>query len=463
MSDAPTGPGATQRRVLQLVERHGWNVTAFQTFGAEFTYFFHGDGCVAYVDTGSAWVAAGAPIAPTDELAAIADAFVRAAREARRRCCFVATEDRFLDATSAALRALAIGEQPVWDPQTWPGTLRRHSGLREQLRRARAKGVRVRRIDPAELDAGPLADAAAELTRRWLATRAMPPMRFLVGLGPFTFPELRRCFVAERDGHVVGVAHVIPVPRRRGWFVEHLLRDPQAPNGTVEVLVDAVMRRATEEGCSWLTLGTAPLAGAVPRPLRFARSRLRFLYDFEGLQRFKAKLRPAEWCPTFLSYPPSQGVIVTFVDVLAAFVPGGLLRFGARCLARGPSVVLVGLGALLVPWIVLMASASTEQWFAGRAGVKWAWVGFDVLLLVGLVVLQRRRSPRLATVLALAVTVDALVTPVEAVVWNLRQIRGWVDGLVIAVACIGPALAAIVLWGTRARLVRMAREPARVR
>ncbi|PCC71193.1 phosphatidylglycerol lysyltransferase [Nannocystis exedens] len=463
MPDAPTGHSASQRRVLQLVQRHGWNVTAFQTFGAEFTYFFHGDGCVAYVDTGSAWVAAGAPIAATDELAAIGGAFVRAAREAPRRCCFVATEDRFRHATAADLRAVAIGEQPVWDPQTWPDTLRRHSRLREQLRRARAKGVRVRRIDPAELDAGPLADATAELARRWLATRAMPPMRFLVGLGPFTFPELRRCFVAERDGRVVGVAHVIPVPGRRGWFLEHLVRDPQAPNGTVEALVDAVMRRATEEGCTWLTLGTAPLAGAVPRPLRFARSRLRFLYDFEGLQRFKAKLRPAAWCPIYLSYPRSQGVIVTFLDVLAAFVPGGLLRFGARCLARGPSVVLVGLGVLLVPWIALMAGASAEQWFGGRPGVKWAWVGFDVLLLVGLVVLRRRRSPGLATGLALAVTVDALVTPVEAALWNLPQLRGWLDGLVIALACIGPALAAIVLWGTRARLVRMAREPALLR
>lgn len=454
MPHAAADSHSPHHRVLALVQRHGWNATSFQVLGAGYSYFFDGDGCVAYVDTGSAWVVAGAPIAATDELAAITRSFVRAAREAGRRCCFVATEERFVRATCDVLGAQAIGLQPTWDPQVWPDILRQQSSLREQVRRARAKGVRVRRVDPGELAA--LADATTHLVERWLATRAMAPLGFLVRVDPFTVPDRRRCFVAERDGRVVGVAHVIPVPRRGGWFVEHLLRDPQAPNGTNEVLVDAVMRWAREEGCTWLTLGLAPLAGTVPRPLRVARDGMRLFYDFEGLQRFKAKLRPTEWQPLYLSYPGTQGVVVTLVDVLAALATGGLWRFAARCLARGPSLVLAAFAVLLVPWIVLMAISPAGRWFGGHPAVKWAWVAFDTLMLVGLVVLLRRRSPRLATVLALAVTVDALVTPIEAALWNLPRLHGWLDGLVVAVACVAPALAAVVLWGARSRLVRLA-------
>src|SRR4051794_2410267 len=39
------------RRVHDLVRRHGWNAMAFQTLEAGYSYFFHGDACVAYVDT----------------------------------------------------------------------------------------------------------------------------------------------------------------------------------------------------------------------------------------------------------------------------------------------------------------------------------------------------------------------------------------------------------------------------
>jgi CheY-like chemotaxis protein len=52
--------------------------------------------------------------------------------------------------------------------------------------------------------------------------------------------------VAERDGAVVGFLAAIPIYARPGWFFEDFLRDPDAPNGTVELLVDAGMRAAAE-------------------------------------------------------------------------------------------------------------------------------------------------------------------------------------------------------------------------
>ena len=260
VSPGPTDDRPPPRhRARELIVRHGWNATAYQTLGEGYSYFFHRDGCVAYVDTGSAWVVAGAPIAETSDLAITTTAFVEAARQAGRRCCFFAIEERFLQASCASLRFFRIGEQPAWDPEAWSLTLARHAGLREQLRRARAKEVRVRRVKAGELDATPLGDAIRRLIERWLATRAMPPMGFLVQIDrASSWRDDERYIVAERHGQVVGFAKVLPVPGRGGWFVEHLVRAPTAPNGTVELLIDAVMQWAVEERCAWLTLGLAP-------------------------------------------------------------------------------------------------------------------------------------------------------------------------------------------------------------
>jgi lysylphosphatidylglycerol synthetase-like protein (DUF2156 family) len=92
------------------------------------------------------------------------------------------------------------------------------------------------------------------------------------------------------------------------------------------------MSWAAAADCGWLTLGLAPLAGDVHGILRWARSSTRVLYDFEGVRAFKAKLRPTAWSPIHLSYPKEQSAVVTHIDALAAFAPGGLVRFGLRSL-----------------------------------------------------------------------------------------------------------------------------------
>ena len=233
-----------------------------------------------------------------------------------------------------SLLTLKIGEQPVWDPADWHGMVAGKRSLREQLRRARAKGVRVRLATTNELEAGPTRDALRRTSERWLASHGMPAMGFLVRVEPFTFIAHRRYFVAEIAGRVVAFAAVVPVPARGGWLVEDLVRDPDAPNGTSEVLIDAVMRWAADESCGWLTLGLAPLAGDVPGWLRLARYGGAFFYDFRGLHAYKAKFRPKAWTPIYLSYPATQTAFASVGDALAAFAGGGLVSFGVRSLLR---------------------------------------------------------------------------------------------------------------------------------
>ncbi len=435
-------------RAHELVRRYGWNATAFQTLEQGYRYFFHGSGCVAYVDTGRAWVVAGAPIAPPPDIPGVLSAFLERARLVRRRVCFFATEQRLLELAGERLRSLRIGEQPVWDPRDWPEILRRRRSLREQLRRARAKGVTVREVSASELEGGDTRQRIASVAERWLSTRSMAPMEFLVRLELFSFSADRRCFVAELGERVVGVAGVVPVPARPGWFIEDLVRDPSAPNGTAEALIDGVMRWADARGERWLTLGLAPLAGDVSPLLRLARASGKFLYDFNGLRSYKAKLEPEEWMPIYLSYPPTQSGASALVDALAAFTRTGFWGFGWRTLTRGPIVVVRLLAALLVPWTLLLAMAPVEPWFSA-VWIKWVWVAFDTLVALGLFRFLYKRSTSSLTPLAIAVTLDAVVTPLEAVDWNLPRARSFLDYVIIVLACSAPVVASVVLWGAR--------------
>lgn len=326
--------------VLALVQRHGWNATSFQILEPGFTYWFHDDACVAYVDTGSAWVAAGVPIAAEERLVDVSSAFVAEARRRGRRVCFFGTEARFVE--GAPFSSLRIGEQPVWRPVEWRDALACSRSLREQLRRARAKGVTIRRVEPGELVPGaPLRKAIERLAIRWLESRPMAPMGFLVQLHLFSFLEERRFFVAERHGELQGLLSTVRVYARNGLFLEDLLRDPQAPNGTAELLVDAALCDAASAGMDYATLGMVPLAGDVPRPLRSIRRVARGFYDFEGLRAFKAKLRPRRWDAVYLSHPEDQSALVTLTDVLAAFAGGSLLRFGWETLRRRSAASVV--------------------------------------------------------------------------------------------------------------------------
>lgn len=441
--------------VLAAVQRYGYNATAFQVLEPGFRYWFAPDGCgaVAYVDTGSAWVAGGAPLAPAEKLAEVAQQFTSAAAVSGRRVCFVAVEQRFLDAAdSLHMQALQIGAQPVWDPQRWPEITKGSRSLREQLRRARAKGVTIEQLEPSELaDASsPLRAQVEQLLRAWLSARNMAPLGFLVQLHVFSYVTERRCFIARHNDRVTGFLGMIPVYARGGWFIEDFLREPTAPNGTSELLIDAAMHAAASDGAHFLTLGLSPLAGTEVPALQWVGRVSSALYDFTGLRAFKAKLKPERWDPIFIAFQARRNGWLALYDMLKALARGNLLRFGIETVLRGPAVVLRALSLFLIPWIVLLAAADAEYWFPSP-WIKWGWVAFDLLLTAALLRLSGRWSERLGTAVAAAATFDAVATTTEAICFNWPRASSWHDGVIIVMSMFAPLLAATILWRARAR------------
>jgi hypothetical protein len=445
--------------VLTLVRRHGWNATSFQVLERGFAYWFDpkADACVAYVDTGSAWVAAGAPLAARDELGPCAARFVASAASAGRRACFFAVEDVLVGA--AQLDSMPIGEQPSWDPGSWAATVDSSRGIREQLRRARAKGVTTREVSQAELadPTSPARRLAAALVTTWIASRRMAPMGFLLDVQLFHFVEERRFFLAESGGAAVGLLVAVPVFTRGGWLFEDLLRAPAAPNGTTELLIDAAMRAVARDGSRYVTLGLAPLSGEVPPWLRFVREYSRSLYDFDGVRRFKAKLLPEAWMPIYLAWPRGESGNVALLDALAAFTMrpregharASFVRFGLETLAHAPALSVRVLAVALVPWIALLALAPSARFFPSTA-VHVAWVIWDLALMGAMLALASKWRIALARALAVATSLDALLTFVQVQMYAAPRARNALEVIAIVVACTGPLLATSLLWGALA-------------
>lgn len=415
-------PEATdpRRRVLELLRRHGQATTSFQVLEPGFSYWFtREDACVAYDDTGSAWIAAGPPIAAHKDAPKVARAFLDHARKQRRRACFFAVNKEF--AIEADLEALAIGEDPEWDLESWAETIRTSRSLREQLRRARAKGIRVRVVNARDVAPGHSTRLAIEtLIQSWLASRPMATMGFLVGVSPFEFSEERLYVVAEKEGQLVGFLAAVPIYASAGFFIEDLLRTREAPNGTAELLVDCAFQALGQRGIRVATLGLAPLAGNVAPTLRFIRRLSKPLYNFDGVRAFKARLRPARWVAQHLAFPREMHPLWAIRDTLSAFATGGFLRFGLETLSKQRRLVVLVLGSLLVPWTLLLA---TEPWFPS-AEIQAAWVIFDLGLSAALVSLFWRWRPKLASLLAFVTAMDAVLTIVQVAYWNAPRAHG---------------------------------------
>lgn len=315
-------------RARAVVMTHGWNATAYQILNPGIDYWFWpGDAVVGYVRAPRRWVAAGAPVCAADEVDAAATASEAEAAAHGARVSWFGADARLraVRAGRTGFSEILIGAQPAWDPARWPSILADKASLRAQLNRARNKDTVAVEWEAERAEHHP---ALRRCLDEWLATRGLPALHFLVE--PETLGHLwdRRVFVAERNRETVAFLVASPIPARRGWLVEQLVRGHGAPNGTATLLIDAAMRALAADGATYLTLGLSPLSqrasAAVENPLwlraalGWVRAHGRRFYNFEGLEAFKAKFVPDHWDPlTTITNEPSPSVTTLYAIAVA--------------------------------------------------------------------------------------------------------------------------------------------------
>ena len=337
---------------LDLVLQYGWNATAYQIINPGIRHWFSAqhDAVAGYVEHYGVRVVAGAPVCPTARLADVVAEFESSVET--KTVCYFGAEQRLVEALPCGRThaRIVLGAQPVWNPADWPAMLAEHASLRAQLNRARNKGVVITRWEN---------DRAAEnpelqrCLREWLQTRGLPPLHFLIE--PQTLSRLfnRMVFVAELDGRAVAFCVASPVPLRGGWLVEQLVRGSGVPNGTAEALIDAAVRAMAERGSHYVTLGLSPISrhaglGEEVNPfllrqlLAFVRAFGRRFYNFEGLDRFKAKFRAPRWEPVYAVSNEQTMSLRTLFATAAAFAGENplrtLMRRGSGRIDRGKNL-----------------------------------------------------------------------------------------------------------------------------
>lgn len=321
-----------------LIQAYGTCPVCWQGLNRGMERRYSPDAVVAGVTARRAWVACGEPTSPDP-----AETARRIETEGGRVCWFGVGEQFAADLCSdGSHSAILVGSQPVWRPALWAEMVERHGSLRSQFRHAKNRGVTVHETRSI--------NGLQECLDSWLQRHALPPLRFLAAPTDLQDTDGRRVFAAQLCGAVVGFLVAAPIPAARAWLVEQIARRPDAPSGTSELLIDVAMRSFAADGSHEATLGLSPLSnmgapgrgfgqGAVGCALRLMRVCGRRLYNFEGVERFKAKLRPDEWRPVF-AVVPGRWTLSDLGSVVEAFT-------GRRPVLVAPSIVILAVAKVL--------------------------------------------------------------------------------------------------------------------
>ncbi|NDC82196.1 DUF2156 domain-containing protein [bacterium] len=313
----------TNRRLAEaIVKKWGHNVTCWQVFNPGISHWISADSetLIGYRAVGSGAVVVGEPIGPPDV-------------QVNEALCFESLFNRvtwFGASTTFSQKFrplhprthLPIGFQTMIRGDQWDGVLSTSASLRYQLRRATAKGVQIRRFVGSDLT------QISRVLSQWKTCKFPINLYFMTDPDIALHPDSRVVWVAHINEALVGYLISSPVPHRPGWLLEQWVRAPDAPNGTIELLVHTAIRELTTGTTHTVTMGLCPLMVSpqlspirLERCLyRLGRMATRAFYDAESLTQFKLKFRFPDHERLWAITTSGWKLIPCHIDVLLAFM-----------------------------------------------------------------------------------------------------------------------------------------------
>ena len=245
---------------IELVRRYGGPVSHAALDPSCTLFSVPGiNGLIGFLPTRHSAVVLGDPICAPEHKAALADAFAAHCADLNRSVVYaVVTQDMHNYARERGYGAMEFASLLMADPQCDPEADRQGRHLRQHLNHTRRTGVTVREYQgdtspDARLEAQ--AEAACE---QWLTTRRGPQM-FLGRPRLFEDRPGRRWFIAEQEGHVVGVLSMLRVSCiDSDSLINIVFSSPVAPIHTNELMVVTALRALREEGADSVCLGVGP-------------------------------------------------------------------------------------------------------------------------------------------------------------------------------------------------------------
>lgn len=317
-------PEDKSKELLNLQTLYGYNEHSLVGISSNKMAWFDSEtGCgISYTEHGKVWLVAGETLGAEENLLAATQKFLQTARENKKIVAFLPATEKFaliIAAASQELKAVKIGAAPYFDLQNWNPRGNKAKNVRSGLNQARRSNICVREIT--EISES-FQTEISDLCRIWLKTRpSILKFGWLFELSPFQNAEKKKFFTARNaEDKLVGFLAASPIPAREGWYLEDVLRAPDAPNGTADLLVFETMKILAAKGAKVATLGTTPLAQdgedtvssngnfLSKQVMNFSRKYLNPVYNFRGLKHFKAKFVPTWWESEYVLAP--KGIFV---------------------------------------------------------------------------------------------------------------------------------------------------------
>ena len=280
-----------------------------------------GDAFLMYRVRGRSWVVMGDPVGPVAAWSELVWSIRRACDARAGRLCFYQASERMLPLfVELGLHAIKYGEEAhvALDRFTIAGP--RAKSLRHAVRRTEAAGA-VFSVEPARAVPALIENMRA-VSDAWLAAKAGREKRF--SLGAFDPAYLARFPVAlvRVEGRIVAFANIWVSGDGEEASCDLMRHHPDAPYGTMEMMMVRLIEWARGQGYERFNLGMAPLSGMPSGRLAPVWAQLGHalfangerLYGFAGLRAFKAKYGP-DWVSRYIATPPGAAMPRVLIDL----------------------------------------------------------------------------------------------------------------------------------------------------
>lgn len=315
-----THPPAEAERAQagEVVRHHGWLAVHHFARTPDKRYFWteSGRALIAYRLAHGVALALGDPIGPADELPGLLRDFIAYCRRQDWSVAFYqASADLRRAGRAEGLGSVRVGQEAMLDVAAFTLQGKAAAPVRHAVARAQRAGLTVRcwqgESPPEAVLAGMRRVSAAWLGAQQVRTQ----MGFSMGRFPEDWsPDLLTVVALDSSDDVAGFLTWTPLYAGNGWACDNMRRSPNAPPGTMELLVAEAMSWAQARGVARMSLGLAPLAnyacdcrvpadgaaGASPAPLALAERGATYLHQqglllghYRSLAFFKAKFQPA--------------------------------------------------------------------------------------------------------------------------------------------------------------------------
>ena len=280
-----------------------------------------GDAFLMYRVRGRSWVVMGDPVGPVAAWSELVWSLRRACDARAGRLCFYQASERMLPLfVELGLHAIKYGEEALVPLDRFTVAGPRGKSLRHAVRRTEAAGA-VFSVEPASAVPASVEDLRA-VSDAWLAAKAGREKRF--SLGAFDPDYLARFPLAlvRVEGRIVAFANIWVSGDGEEASVDLMRHHPDAPYGTMEMMMVRLIEWARSQGYERFNLGMAPLSGMPSGRLAPVWAQLGHalfangerLYGFAGLRAFKAKFGP-DWVSRYIATPPGAAMPRALIDL----------------------------------------------------------------------------------------------------------------------------------------------------